>query len=165
MEQFKIYKELQEHLLSMDGEEEINEVKKFIEKNELLRGKSKSLATIRLIASVVYSNYKLISNVISLLNLIGYISVKNPLTTYINHDEIRRRASVIKFLFRSRGNKYNPLMKYEEKNHSNIGIVKAIIDDDIDRFQNIISKNNIDIHVPIFINSKYYQKFFFVKKN
>ena len=156
MEQFEIYKQLQGHLLSMKGEEEINEVKDFILKNDLLKDKSKSLATIRLIASVVYSNYKLINNVISLLNLIGYIRIKKPLTTYINHNEIRLRASIIESLFKSRRKEYDHIMNYENKIHSNNSLIKAIIDDDINSFQSFISKNNIDIHDPIQQDHKYY---------
>ena len=53
-DQFLKYNELQDLLLSMDDDEKISEVKNFIDENNLLKNKNKTLSTIRLIASVNY---------------------------------------------------------------------------------------------------------------
>lgn len=156
MEQIEVYKELQIKLLAMTGREEIDDIKEFIEKNGLLNGKSKSLATIRLIASVAYSHIKLLRNAIILVNLLGKIEVKKKLTSYINHEEIRNREKVINLLLRANGQKLDEdyismiLNEYEKMVTSgNPSLLKALLDDNVESLQSYISKNNYDLNQTI----------------
>lgn len=156
MEQIELYKELQIKLLAMTGKEEIDDIKEFIEKNGLLNGKSKSLATIRLIASVAYSHIKLLRNAIILVNLLGKIEVKKKLTSYINHEEIRNREKTINLLLRANGQKLDEdyisilLNEYEKMLTSgNPSLLKALLDDNVESLQSYISKNNYDLNQTI----------------
>lgn len=156
MEQIEVYKELQIKLLAMTGKEEIDDIKEFIEKNGLLNGKSKSLATIRLIASVAYSHIKLLRNAIILVNLLGKIEVKKKLTSYINHEEIRNREKTINLLLRANGQKLDEdyisilLNEYEKMLTSgNPSLLKALLDDNVESLQSYISKNNYDLNQTI----------------
>lgn len=156
MEQIEVYKELQIKLLAMTGKEEIDDIKEFIEKNGLLNGKSKSLATIRLIASVAYSHIKLLRNAIILVNLLGKIEVKKKLTSYINHEEIRNREKTINLLLRANGQKLDEdyisvlLNEYEKMVTSgNPSLLKALLDDNVESLQSYISKNNYDLNQTI----------------
>ena len=68
-DQFLKYNELQDLLLSMDDDEKISEVKNFIDENNLLKNKNKTLSTIRLIASVVVVKPNILNSAVKLLNL------------------------------------------------------------------------------------------------
>lgn len=75
VELFEKYSELQNLLLSMDDEPKINEVKNFIDDNNLWKNKNKTLSTIRLIASIVLVKPNLLDNAVKLLNLYDSIDM------------------------------------------------------------------------------------------
>ena len=90
MEKFNMYINLQNLLLSIEGYEEINKIKVFIEENYLFCNKTESLTTMRLLASIIYARPKLIDltggnyDIIHLVeSRIQKIEISNPLNFII----------------------------------------------------------------------------------
>ncbi|KAK8887616.1 hypothetical protein M9Y10_038668 [Tritrichomonas musculus] len=102
-DQFLKYNELQDLLLSMDDDEKISEVKNFIDENNLLKNKNKTLSTIRLIASVVVVKPNILNSAVKLLNLNQSFDLYKFKEFFssdrIADDEIMARAQVILLLF------------------------------------------------------------------
>lgn len=102
-DQFLKYNELQDLLLSMDDDEKISEVKNFIDENNLLKNKNKTLSTIRLIASVVVVKPNILNSAVKLLNLYQSFDLYKFKEFFssdrIADDEIIARAQVILLLF------------------------------------------------------------------
>lgn len=102
-DQFLKYNELQDLLLSMDDDEKISEVKNFIDENNLLKNKNKTLSTIRLIASVVVVKPNILNSAVKLLNLYQSFDLYKFKEFFssdrIADDEIMARAQVILLLF------------------------------------------------------------------
>lgn len=97
---FEKYSELQNLLLSMDANENITEVKSFIDENQLFKNEKKTTSTIRLIGSVVYVRPNLLNNMINLLNSYNDIPISNEIIrySYIENDEIKLRKVIIVIL-------------------------------------------------------------------
>lgn len=103
IDHFQKYNELQNLLLSMTNDEKINEVKNFIDNNNLFKNKNKTLSTIRLIGSAVLVNHNLLSNSVKLLNLYQSIDMYNYRVfldcSKIADKEISSRLLIILLLF------------------------------------------------------------------
>lgn len=115
-DQFVKYNELQNLLLSMDDDERINEVKNFIDQNDLLKNKNKTLSTIRLIGSIVVVKPNILNNAVKLLNLYQLFNLYKYYDFFsedkIADDEIIERAQVILLLFNL--SKHDDLLKKEK---------------------------------------------------
>lgn len=102
-DQFIKYNELQDLLLTMDNDEKVNEVKNFIDKNNLLKSPNKTLSTIRLIGSVVLVNPSILHNAVKLLNMYDSFNLYKFKDFYsmdkIADPEITARSMVILLIF------------------------------------------------------------------
>lgn len=176
MEDFLLYKELQCMLLSIDSEGKINDIKTIIDKNHLFDNHH-TLPTLKLISSVIYANPQYLNNAIKLLKMYDNIRITNPLFIGIHPDgEVLERSCVLyALLWYSHSISYKVLREYhcpyilekimefiheispeknkDEKEKSLHDLIfQAILDDDADSLQNIITKNKININDPIHIN-------------
>lgn len=149
MEKFYIYSDLQILLLSMYSDEEIIQVKEFIETNNLFENTRKSLSTMKLIASIVYARPELIDNINKLLSYFENIEIENypPRYKWLSHFTVIWRYKLIDYLLY-----YSP-EKDSEIFDSDINLdnpcINAIYDDDIEQLQQLISLNNINLNEPI----------------
>lgn len=191
MEQFKKYEELQQLLLSMKGEEDINNIKKFIDDNDLLKNNKRTLSTMKLISSVIYARPKLLDNAVNLIKMFDKIELDNiRVQEYISDNDVIDRAIIIPIILNLSGKKnsrmekifynhsffINPIKYWCQSYYINFGnndyediknmtddekircrnqmhsihpIVQAILKDDVDKLQQLISLNNFDINKKI----------------
>lgn len=100
MATFEKYKELQILLLSMTNDEKVNQVKEYIDQNNLMKNQKKTLSTIRLISSVSFSHPRLFFNCVELLKKYPTINI-NPNFYYIKYVDhnIKQRLLMMHLLF------------------------------------------------------------------
>ena len=137
---FKIYNKLQNLLLSIDSIRSLRQARNFIIVYDLLKNK-KSIYTMKLMASIVYSRPKLFDQAIALLKMFPKIvfDFKYPIYTYdlesIRTDqEIIERLKIIFLLFLRSGHLSET--KYDIKIASNNGLFNLIFYDELD-FQDL----------------------------
>ena len=166
------YVNLQNLLLTMNDEKDINEIYKFIKLKKLINfSKEKTILIMNIIASVVYSHQNLMKNAISLLQKFKKIDIiLSDIYRYGHYENTINQINIIILLlllsgkfFKSNTFQYlspdqNEFIMSFYKYHDKIPIYKAIINDDIDCFQRLIYKNNIDLDEKIsFPNFKIYK--------
>lgn len=167
MNQFIIYKDLQNLLLSMDNDDEILKCKIFISSNNLLKKQRKILSTMKLIASVVYSRPKLFNNAVKLLSYLTNVEIdkKNHQYNNLADKSIISRYIIISFLLKFSGNEnYNNIIYYldfeqfidfnnpQSLSHIDNPFINAIFNDDIDQLQTLISNHKVEINKKIIKN-------------
>lgn len=95
MEEFNIYAKLQNFFIS-DDFIDINKIVDFINENGLLGKQTKSFSTMKLLASIVYSHYELLDQVVQILKSIKKIDIN--IDFYFSEGisvEVRRRTVMI----------------------------------------------------------------------
>lgn len=125
LEEFEKYNELQNILLSMFNDEKVNEAKNFIDSNNLLKNKNKTLSTIRLIASAVLVKPNLLEKSVELLNLYQSFDLYKYENFYdswqISDDEVTKRVQVILLLFHL--SKHDDLLEKEKCGYYNLAFL------------------------------------------
>lgn len=100
-----IKQKLQSLLLSMDEEKEnIAKIYRFIQEQQLFKNPEKSLSTLKLIASTVYSNPKLLYDAVELLKLFKNIKIKEKFLNEKNsNNEVIKRSILVYILLNLSG--------------------------------------------------------------
>lgn len=157
MDQFYIYCDFQKLLLTMNGEEVINQCKNYINNKKLFKNDKKLLSTIRAIASVACARPELFENMIKLL-----MNYKSNLQHFKMSKKQTQTDKVAAELLNTCFNPDFYIMKrFEWPNFKITNIIKlsdpyikSIYDDDVSFLQQLIYKNNYNINQKIQLFAK-----------
>lgn len=101
MKTFKIYQQLQNKLLKMHDDKQVSQISQFINDNNLLKNEKRTVSTLQLIASIVYSHPSLLSYSVNLISsLPKLLNVSSKLKIIgIEDQEIKIRNKILSYLF------------------------------------------------------------------